>query len=358
MINQWDRDVNPRTYQDWFKDNQKNLQGAINDPTRFQYDDSTGTYRAVSGGQGGGGGGLPFKSIFGKTGGVGGKMSWLDLASAGANAYSSYANSKAQKEAAQKQADLYNDWMKQYQQMGSDLYGQAQAGGWNPFGPKVSTSSGTTSSSGGGSFNNRPVITAQYQPLDELMRGIMTGRLSGGSSLPAGYASTAARGINESFEGADAAARNMAARRGLSGEQTYAVASPANRARAGALADMRANLPLLERQMQNEDIGITQGLQSAFGTGQAGTSSQYSSGSNQGMSTMPFTANDLSSIMSVLMPPGPQQSGMTGTSTSGAVVDSLGMLMGLLASQQAGRTPNYNGGYGAAGAPPTPYGYG
>jgi hypothetical protein len=267
----------------------------------------------------------------------------LPAIAGGASLLSGLFGNKAKNDQAKEQADLYNNWLKNYQGTAQGLMGNATAQGWNPYGPQTSTSQSTSSSTGGGSFNNRPVITGQYQPLDELMRGIMTGRLSGGSSLPAGYASTAARGINESFEGADAAARNLAARRGLSGEQTYAVASPANRARAGALADMRASLPLLERQMQNEDIGITQGLQSAFGTGQAGTSSQFSSGSQSGSQTNPFSASDLSALMSVLAPPSPQQGSKTGTSGVATGMDSIGALLGFLSSQQGqGRTPGIN----------------
>lgn len=275
------------------------------------------------------------------------KDSGIPIVSTVAGVGSALLGNKAKNDQAKEQADLYNNWLRQYQGTGQNLMSGAMAQGWNPYGPKVSTSQSTSSSTGGGSFNNRPVITQQYQPLDDLMRGIMTGRLSGGSSLPAGYASTAARGINESFEGADAAARNLAARRGLSGEQTYAVASPANRARAGALADMRSSLPLLERQMQNEDIGITQGLQSAFGTGQAGTSSQFSSGSQSGTSTNPFTAGDLSALMGVLAPPSPQQGSKTGTSGVATGLDSLGALMGFLASQQGqGRSPGMPINYG------------
>lgn len=297
---------------------------------------------------------------------------WLLPAIAGAASLgSSLLGSNAEKEQAKINAKLYNDWLKQYTQTGQGLYQQAQGAGWNPFGPKVSTTSGnqygTTSSRSGSNtqYSNRPEITAEYQPLDELMRGIMTGRLSGGSSLPAGYASNAARAINESYEGADQSARNLAARRGLSGEQSYAVASPVSRARAGALADMRGNLPLLERQMQNEDIGITQGLQSAFGRGESGKSQTQgwqtgeSSSMSSGQSTMPFSASDLQALMGVLMPPGPQQSGHTGTSTAAAGMDSLGALLGFLASQQGGGMTGYGGGgYGKAGAPPTPYGYG
>jgi hypothetical protein len=167
-----------------------------------------------------------------------------------------------------------------------------------------------------------------------LMRNIMQGRLSNPSSLPAGYASNAARAINQSYEGADQAARNMAASRGLSGEQSYAVASPSNRARAGDLADMRGNLPLLERQMQNEDVNLAASLQNMFGKGQDTTSSQWSSGQSSGSQTNPFSASDLSALMKIMVPPSPQQGTQTGTSGVASGLDSLGALMGYLAAQQ------------------------
>jgi hypothetical protein len=275
--------------------------------------------------------------------------SWLLPALAGgASLVSGLLGNRARSNQAKDQAKLYNDWLKQYQQTGQGLMGQAQAAGWNPFGPKTSTSFGTTTGSssmrGGGEFSNRPQITEEYQPLDALMRGIMTQRLAGGSSLPEGYASSAARGINESFAGADQAARNMAARRGLSGEQTYAVGSPIAAQRAGALADMRSSLPLLEREMQNQDIGLTQGLQSAFGRGEAGKSSQWQQGSQSsqtsGQSTTPFGAGDLSALMSILAPPSPMQSGQTGTSGLATGLDSLGGLLGFLAANQSGKPQN------------------
>jgi hypothetical protein len=258
----------------------------------------------------------------------------LPVIAGGASLLSGLFGNKAKSNQAKEQADLYNNWLKQYQQTGQGLFNQAQAGGWNPFGPQTSTSTSSTTGGGSTSFKNNPFITENYKPLDELMRGIMTGRLSGGSSLPAGYASNAARAINESYEGADTAARNLAARRGLSGEQSYAVASPASRARAGALADMRGNLPLLERQMQNEDIGITQGLQSAFGTGQEGRSNTSSWSNTSGSQTNPFSASDLSALMRVLAPPSPQQGSQTGTSGVATGLDSLGALLGFLSSQQ------------------------
>jgi len=280
-------------------------------------------------------------------------MAWPLIAAGAASLASSLLSNRSKNKQAQQQADLYNNWMKQYGQTGQNLFNQAQAGGWDPFGPKVSTSmgstSGTSSMRGGSqsSFSNRPQITEEYAPLDQLMRGIMTNRLAGGSSLPAGYASNAARAINESFEGADSAARNLAARRGLSGEQSYAVASPVNRARAGALADMRGQLPLLERQMQNEDIGMTQGLQSAFGRGEAGQERNWQTGqtssTSQGQSTTPFNAGDLSALMNVLAPPSPMQGTQTGQSGVATGMDSLAGLLGLLAAQQGSKGGIYGG---------------
>lgn len=267
----------------------------------------------------------------------------LPAISGGASLLSGLFGNKAKNNQAKEQADLYNNWLKQYMGTGQGLYQQAQAGGWNPFGPQTSTSTSSTTGGSSTNFRNNPFITENYKPLDELMRGIMTGRLSGGSSLPAGYASNAARGINESYEGADAAARNLAARRGLSGEQSYAVASPASRARAGALADMRGSLPLLERQMQNEDIGITQGLQAAFGTGQEGRSNTSSWSEGQGSQTNPFSASDLSALMRVLAPPSPMQGSQTGTSGVATGLDSLAGLLGFLSSQQGASTPKFGG---------------
>ena len=280
-------------------------------------------------------------------------MGFLPLA-LGLGAVGSYLNSRSQGKQAQSQADLYNNWLKNYQNTGQNLLGQAQAQGFNPFGPQVSTSQnqGQTSMQGNTSFSNRPTITGEYAPLDAMMRSIMSGRLAGGSSLPQGYAQNAIRGINESFEGTDQAARNLAARRGLSGEQTYAVASPNQRARAGAIADLRGSLPLLEREMQNQDIGITSGLQSAFGRGESGSSrtSQFGTSSSQGQSSNPFSTGDLSQLMSVLMPPGPQQTTQTGQSALGTGFSSLGGLLGFLASQQGqrqmGQTPMLHGNEG------------
>lgn len=267
----------------------------------------------------------------------------------GASLLSGLFGNRAKQNQANEQANLYNNWLKQYMGTGQNLMAQAQAGGWNPFGPQTSTSQSTTSSSGGGRSSMTPTITGDYQGIDALMRNIMTGRLGSPSSLPAGYASNRTRAINQSYEGADQAARNMAASRGLSGEQAYAVASPSNRARAGDIADMRGEIPLLERQMQNEDVQLAANLQKMFGTGQDTTSSQWSSGQSNGSQTNPFSASDLSALMKIMVPPSPQQGTQTGTSNVATGLDSLGALMGFLAAQQGSGGQQASPGLMAAG---------
>src|SRR5512139_2999210 len=112
----------------------------------------------------------------------------LPAIAGGASLLSGLFGNRARQNQANEQARLYNDWLRNYQSTGQGLFNQAQAGGWNPFGPQTSTSTGsnygTTSTHGGRTYSNKPVITGEYQPLDALMRGIMTQRLSGGSSLP------------------------------------------------------------------------------------------------------------------------------------------------------------------------------
>ena len=95
----------------------------------------------------------------------------------------------------------------------------------------------------------------------------MTDRLSRGSSLPPGYEANAIRKINEASAGGAAAASNAAARKGLSGQQVFGLNAPIQTARAGAIADLRGNVPLLEREMANQDMAAEGQRQAQFGTG-------------------------------------------------------------------------------------------
>lgn len=222
----------------------------------------------------------------------------------------------AQQRAAQERARLYNDWLSKRDTATGDIIDQTRARGYDLYGPQVRTSrqSGTSHTS------STPTITSQYQPVESSLRRIVQGRLDNPSSLPAGYAENAVRAINESSAGANQAAINQAARMGLSGQQTYALASPTQTARAGQIANLRTQMPLLERNLQNEDIGLAQALTSAFGRGEDSTTNY----SNYGETTAP---PDIQALMALLLGPGPQAGQETGYSPWGA---------GLNAASQAG----------------------
>jgi hypothetical protein len=108
--------------------------------------------------------------------------------------------------------------------------------------------------------------------------------------------------------------------------------------------------------MQNEDVQLAANLQKMFGTGQEGTSSQWSSGESSGSQTNPFSASDLSALMKIMAPPAPMQGTQTGTSNVATGLDSLGALMGFLAAQQGGgggggrSSAGASSGYGAYGS--------
>jgi hypothetical protein len=128
-----------------------------------------------------------------------------------------------------------------------------------------------------------------------------------------------ARGTNDAYQGAQVAAQNLAARRGLSGEQAAAIGTPIEIARAGKIADAANQLPILGRQLQNEDLQLASSLAERFGKGTSmrGTSdttqSGWSSGTSSGTTTAP---PDISAITSLLMPQAPNQAAATGSMVS------------------------------------------
>lgn len=229
--------------------------------------------------------------------------------SAAASAYGAHKNAKAQEKSAKSQADLYNQWLAQRNTGAQDILSKLQAGGYDPFSKQVLENGSSTTQ------RTNPFITENYKPLEGMMRGIMENRLARGSSLPQGYEANAIRNANSAFQGAAAAANNAAARRGLSGQQAFATASPFNSARAGQIADIRANTPLLERQMSNEDIGISKGLTESFGKG------SVTKTDTRGWSE---SLPDINSLTNLLLPAGPQQTTQSPYSGSGSAFSSLG----------------------------------
>jgi hypothetical protein len=248
-------------------------------------------------------------------------------ASAAASAYGAHKQSKQAEKAAKSQADLNNKYLTDRQAGVQDLLARLGAGGIDPF-------SKQRLESGGSSYEkSNPFITEEYKGLDDMVRGVLSNRLSRGSSLPPGYEANAIRAVNEASRGASTAAQNVAARHGLSGQQAFAMASPAESARAGKIADIRGNTPLLERQMMNEDIGIEGDRQKAFGTG-----SESRRTWNGWQESLP----DIGGLASLLLPPGAQQSTVSPYSAGGSLFGALGQggmaAASMLAANQSGNS--------------------
>lgn len=254
---------------------------------------------------------------------------------AAASMWGANKNANAQDKAAREQANLYNNWLAQRNNTAQDILSKIRAGGYDPFSKQVLESGGSSSTNTYQKSN--PFITEDYKPLEGMMRGILENRLSRGSSLPPGYEANAIRTANASFDGARAAASNLAARKGLSAQQLFATATPFEAQRAGKIADIRANTPLLERQMLNEDLGAASGAISNFGKG-----TESRTRSNTNFSNWAEQLPDLNTLANFFMPAGPQQSTVSPFSAGGSALSSFGSsalgLAGLLGQMYANGT--------------------
>ncbi len=197
---------------------------------------------------------------------------------------------------AQQQVKGYQDEYRNYQQMLQGSLGQNP----NLFGPQTTT----TTSSQEQAINQlvSPEMSAEYSPMAGMLRQAYEGRLKRGTALPPGYAERQVANISAVYAPEEQAVRNMAARQGVSAD-TLMLGSPTSRARAGQIADFQANLPLMERQMQNEDLAGAQGLAAQFGLG------QRTKGRTTGTGTSTTTGGpDIRAILAyynLLAPPAP-----------------------------------------------------
>ena len=241
----------------------------------------------------------------------------IGVAGLAISAYSAYEASTARGDSQEEQTRLWNVYLKTRAQASQDIMNRLTAGGNDPFGPQVTRTSGTTSgtSSSSTSSSTRPVITPEYKKLEGMFRGLMEGRLARPSALPPGYAEQGARNINRSYAGGEAALRNVAARRGLSAEQTFGAGMPIQSARAGKISDFLVDVPLKERELQTQDITLAGQLAQMFGLGSQtnSTTQGRTSGTSSNVMTSP---PDINSLMNLLMPPGPGM-GSSGYSASG-----------------------------------------
>jgi hypothetical protein len=122
-----------------------------------------------------------------------------------------------------------------------------------------------------------PTAAPEYQTLQSMLVNRIQDRLQNPSSLPSGYETGQIKGINNTYDLIGQSQANNLTARGL-GTSPVAGAVDARRdqSRAGQIATMQASLPLLERQLQTQDLGLAQNILSG-GTGQT-TTGQTSSG--------------------------------------------------------------------------------
>lgn len=170
--------------------------------------------------------------------------------------------------------------------------------------PEMTSTSGSSSSSltntqsntrGSSQFSQQPFILPEWMGLLNPVRGIVYNRLtSPEGSLPEGYRAEGLRNINQASDINRSAMTQNLLSRGLFGRQGGGEAALAQN-QANEQTSFLNSLPLLQRQMQNEDIGLASELVNIFGKGTKGqqqsqsatnTRSQTDS-SSSGFSTTP-----------------------------------------------------------------------
>lgn len=265
----------------------------------------------------------------------------LIIAAIGAGA--SYLKQRAANKSAQEQQQLYNQWLVNRSNGVNDMIERLTAGGNDPYGSQVSTNVGkslsTTLQDSLTTTSQRPVITPQFQPLVTSATSVAQSRLNRPTALPPGFIERAVAGINQSYAGATAAARNAAARKGLSGEQTFGLASPIESSRAGKIGDFLAEVPLKERQLQNEDVSLASELARTFGLGSDSVSRTAGKSSTSGQTSSTLTQPpSIGTLASLLLPPNPYGGPTPGSALGTAGVDLASLLATLWAGGAFGNT--------------------
>jgi len=130
----------------------------------------------------------------------------------------------------------------------------------------------------GGAFANKkqtttstPTVSPEYSPLQAALLKSVMARLSAPYSLPTGYEAGQIKNINQTYGAAGQNLANRLTARGM-GSSPVAANAFTNMAmgRAGQISTMQAGLPLLERQLQTDDLSMAGNLLRT-GTGQSMT---------------------------------------------------------------------------------------
>jgi len=118
----------------------------------------------------------------------------------------------------------------------------------------------------------------------------LLGEVERGSALPPGYATRQAAKIQAAAEPGRTAERNIAVRHGVSPD-VLAVSSPSGRTATSQILDLEANLPMMEREMGQENLDRLSG----YLTGRRGSRTR---GRTSGTSTTTGGA-DVNSILGI-----------------------------------------------------------
>lgn len=126
------------------------------------------------------------------------------------------------------------------------------------------------SSSSSGTSSTMPQVAPEFQGLQAQMLDMVKRRLATSTDL-SGYTAGGVRDINRTFDLAGQSTANNLTARGLSGSPVAGAADASrNVARAGAIGNFRASIPLVQRDLQGQDLGLAGSLL-GFGRGTTST---------------------------------------------------------------------------------------
>lgn len=108
-----------------------------------------------------------------------------------------------------------------------------------------------------GTSKTTPTLDPAYEGLQNSLMPLITNRLNNPTGLPAGYESEGVSAINRTFDAGRQGTENDLVARGLDRSPVGASAVQAgNNARLGSIAQFRSGLPMVARDMQNQDLEL------------------------------------------------------------------------------------------------------
>lgn len=146
---------------------------------------------------------------------------------------------------------------------------------------QTGTQTGNTSST---SVMGPTVLDPQYQSLQNAIMPSIMRRIQSPTGLPRGYEESGIRKLNRTFDMARQGMDNRMTANGLGRSPVAAAGGNAlDRARVGSIADFQMDLPMVARDMQNQDLGLAM-QQMEFGRSLAGRTTT-NTGTTSGTST-------------------------------------------------------------------------